>query len=141
MNTPRTLRTVQLSLAAAALVCVAGCATDTGNPSADRRGRVTNAIGQEVFNAVLRFGLNQGSALLTGQNGQDAAKGAFQAAAGLVSSDSVRRVIAAYAGPEVAAVAQAAYDKAAPASQPERAYIVNTIGAALQQAANQLPQP
>lgn len=124
--------------ALASLLLLCSCATDTGDASVDRRGRVTNAIGKELFNVVLNFGLTQGRDLLTGQNGQDAAAGAFEAAKGLVTSDSISRVMTAYAGPQIAAVAQAQFDKAAPVTPKERSFTANVIGAALQLAANQL---
>lgn len=128
---------MKLLLACCALA-LAGCATNTGDASADRRGRVTNAIGKEVFNAVLSFGLGQGRAYMTGQNGQDAAAGAFEAAVSVVSSDSLKRIVDAYAGPEVAAVAAAQFDKAAPQTLQEKSWVANVIGAGLQLAANQL---
>lgn len=115
-----------------------GCATDTPDAAANRRGRVTNAVAGEVFNAVLNFGLSEGRQYLTGQNGQDAAAGAFDAAAGLISSESIGRIVAAYAGPEVATIAQTQFDAADPKTPGDKVLIANTIGAALQLAANQL---
>jgi len=126
---------------ASLLLCAAlltGCATTTGNVSTDARGRVTNAVAKEVFNAVLSFAMNEGVSYMTGQNGQDAAAGAFQAATGLVSSASIGRIVDAYAGPQVGIVAQQQFAAANPQTPADKALIANVIGAALQQAANQL---
>lgn len=127
-----------LAIAAILAALLSGCATNTGDASVDRRGRVTNAVAKEVFNAVLHFGLNEGRSLMAGQNGQDAAAAAFDAATGIVSSDSLQRVLEAYAGPQVAVVAAEQFDKADPKTPAEKSFIANVIGAGFQLAANQL---
>lgn len=117
----------------------AGCATNTGVPWKDRLGRVSNAAGEELFNSVLSFGLSEGRNLLTGQNGQDAAAGAFQAASGgLISSGAFEHYMSAWAGPQVAAVAAEQFAKANPQTPAQSAKVANTIGAALQLAANMM---
>lgn len=118
---------------------LSGCATDSGNVSADRRGRITNAVLEETFNSVLSFGLNRGAVYISGQNGQDAAQAAFQAAqAGILSSGGIQHIVAAAAGPVVAQKAAASFAIANPQTPVDAVLVSNTIGAALQQAANQL---
>lgn len=112
----------------------AGCATDTGDPVKDRRGRVVNELGKQVFNAVLSWGTTQGVDALTGRNGQDAAAGAFEAAR---SSFDIGRIVDAYAGPQVAAVVAQQMAVANPQTPKEKTFFANVIGAALQLAANQ----
>jgi hypothetical protein len=124
-----------------ALAVLPGCATDTGNASKDRAGRVTNAIGEELFNSILAFGLGEGRAYLTGQNGQDAAAAAFQAASsGILSTGGIQRIVSAYAGPEVANVVAEKFAAVAPATPAQAAITSNIIGSALQTAANQLAE-
>lgn len=113
------------------------CATDTGDAAKDRRGRVTNAVLKEVFTAALSFGAAEGRAYLSGQNGQDAAAGAFEAAGqSFLSSSTFDHIVAAYAGPQVAKVAAQQFAKANPQTPGDRAMVANTIGAAFQQVAN-----
>lgn len=129
-----------IALIPALLLC--SCATNTGDPAKDKRGRITNAVGTEVFNAVLSFGLNEGASLIAGQNGQDASAAAFsaakQAGAGLISSATFQHIMAAAAGPQVASVATQQLQAAKPQTAAQQAYVINTIGAALQSSNNQL---
>lgn len=126
------------------LICLipllfASCATDTGNVRHDRAARITNEVGKQVFSAIVSYGLNRGQRYLTGQNGQDAAEGAFEAAKqSALTSIDLGRIIDAYAGPEVATIAQIEFEDAAPRTPAEKSYIANVIGAGLQLAANQL---
>lgn len=129
------MKTLSLVLIAATLIFT-GCATNTGDPAKDARGRVTNEVGKQLFNAVLNFGLGQGAEYLSGRNGQDAAAGAFAAASqGL----DIGKVIDAAAGSQVADAATKAYaDAKARAPQASPSFLKNVIGAGLQLAANQL---
>lgn len=117
----------------------AGCSTNTGDATADRRGRVTNAVLEETFNSVLAFGLNQGASLIAGQNGQDAAHAIFTAAnQGVLSSGGINHIVSAWAGPEVGSVVAAKMQEANPQTPADKVLVANTIGAAIQIAANQL---
>lgn len=122
-----------LSLASLAL---SGCATDTGDAKKDARGRAINETGKQVFNAIVKFGLSEGSQYLAGRNGQDAAAGAFEAAKGATSSFNIGDIITAYAGPEIGDVAHEQMIVAKPANAIEAKYIANVIGAGLQLVAN-----
>jgi hypothetical protein len=115
-----------------------GCATDTGDPKKDARGRATNEVGKQVFNALLSWGLNEGVAQMTGQNGQDAAAGAFGAAKSVAGGINISNIMRAYAGPEVAAKVDEQLAIANPQTPQQRSYFANVAGAALQLAANQL---
>lgn len=134
------MRTIPfLSLLFAAYL-ITGCQTDTGDAGKDRAGRVTNAVLTQVFNSALNYGLTEGQQYLTGQNGQDAAAGAFTAAAGLVSSDAIASYVKAYAGPQLGGVTNALVQQANPQTPSDTALVANTIGAAFQLAANQLAE-
>lgn len=120
-------------------VALAGCATDTGNEANDRRGRVTNAVLEETFMSVLNFGLAEGASYVSGRNGQDAAQAAFAAAqSGILSSGGIQHIVSAAAGPKVATVAAQSFAQANPQTPADAAKVADTIGAALQQANNQL---
>lgn len=126
----------------AALLFSPSCATDTGNPSKDRAGRVTNAVLKNVFIAALNFGMSEGQSYIEGQNGQDAAHAAFLAAdRGLISSTTLNDIVTAYAGPQVGAVAAQQFAAANPKTPADAKAVANTIGAAFQQAANQSNPP
>lgn len=126
-----------------ALLCglfVAGCATDTGDPAKDRRGRVTNAVATEAAKVAWSFLLTSGENYLAGRNGQDAAKAAFGAA--IQSYDGaagLSNIIRAAAGPQAAQVAHAAYVAADPQTPAQKIAVANSIGAAFQQVANANP--
>ena len=93
----------------------------------------------EVFNAVVQVGLAEGASALEGRNGQDAAQAAFDAVGKIDFAGGIKRVITAAAGPDAAPVARAAaaaYAKADPQTPQDRAAVINTIGAAIQTAAN-----
>lgn len=121
-----------------ACLAFAGCATDTGDPKKDARGRAWNEAGKQAFNAVLNFGLSEGTQYLAGRNGQDAAAGAFEAAKSATSSFNIGAIVSAYAGPEVGAVAEEQMIVAKPANGAQAKQLANIIGAALQLRANQL---
>lgn len=117
-----------------------GCNTDTGNLVKDRNGRVTNAVLKDVFNTVLQAGLSYGTASLSGQNGQDAAEAAFISAGESNGVNMIGDIMTAYAGPQVAPITNAALSalkQANPQTPAEKAAVLNTIGAAIQTAANQ----
>lgn len=115
-----------------------GCATDTGDAKKDARGRATNEVGKQVFNALLSWGLNEGVSQMTGQNGQDAAAAAFGAAKSVAGGINISNIMRAYAGPEVAAKVDEQLAVANPQTPAEKSYFANVAGAALQLAANQL---
>lgn len=115
-----------------------GCATNTGDPKKDARGRAWNEAGKQAFNAVLNFGLSEGSQYLAGRNGQDAAAGAFEAGKSAMGSFNIGDIVSAYAGPEVGAVAQEQMIVSKPANATQAKQMANIIGAALQLRANQL---
>lgn len=114
-----------------------GCATDTGDPGKDRRGRVTNAVAAEAAKVAWSFLLNSGESYLRGRNGQDAASAAFGAAVqSYDGAAGLSSIIRAAAGPQAARVAEAAYLAADPRTPAEKAAVANTVGAAFQQVAN-----
>lgn len=124
------------------LVCATfvSCKTDTGDAKKDTAGRVTNAALSEVFNSVLQAGLQYGTQSLTGQNGQDAAKSIFENVAVINGPEAIEHIMQAYAGPEVAPIAEVASSQLAkinPQTDADRVLIIQTIGAAVQQVANQ----
>lgn len=117
-----------------------GCSTNTGDAKKDTTGRVTNAVATEVFNAVLKAGMQYGTQALTGTNGQDAAKSIFENVAEIQGPSAIEHIMQAYAGPQVSPVAQAAaaeFQRVNPQTPDEKSLILNTIGAAVQQAANE----
>lgn len=122
-----------------ALCLLSGCATNTGDAAKDQRGRVTNAVLAEVFNAVVRAGVSAGGSALAGRNGQDAAHAAFIAAAQINGTEVLDRILVAYAGPQVQPVADAAMAQIAkvnPRTASDKVAVLNTIGAAIQSVAN-----
>lgn len=141
---PQPVRTI-LAVGIAVLLIlwlIPGCATDTGDPKKDRQGRVTNAVLQDVFNIALQGAMSAGAAALQGQNGQDAANAAFESAALSGGVNLIGDAITAYAGPQakpIAVAAQKAVALASPQTPADKAAVLNTIGAAIQQAANQTP--
>ncbi len=121
-----------------ALFCLTSCATTGPDTAANARGRVVNELGKQVFNALLSWGLNEGVSQMTGQNGQDAAAGAFGAAKSVAAGINISNIMRAYAGPEVAAKVDEQLAIVNPQTPKERSYFANVAGAAMQLAANQL---
>lgn len=141
---PRSGKARDMGVAALLFLLLQGCATMSGDPAADRRGRITNALGREVFSAVLQVGLGLGTNALAGRNGQDAAQAVFESAGRIDGGAALERVLLAAAGPKVAPLADAAaaeLERANPQTAAERRLIVNTIGAAIQTAANIQAKP
>lgn len=139
-----------VSLLAVTALAFTGCVTDpvtgkkTFNPLAweqvPANRAVTNAVLQDVFNTVLTAGLSAGGAALMGQNGQDAAQAAFIAAGESNGVNALGTLLTAYAGPQIAPVANAAIaalTKAQPVTPADKVAVLNTIGAAIQTAANE----
>lgn len=129
-----------IALLLAVALLLSACATNTGNVSADTRGRVTNAVLKDVFNTVVSAGIQYGVSSLTGQNGQDAAEAAFLSAGQANGVSAFRDIEAAYAGPQIKPVVDVALDaiaKANPQSAADRVLVLNTVGAAIQSVANQ----
>lgn len=127
-------------IASLCAMLVTGCSTNTGDPKKDTAGRVTNAVATEVFNAVLKAGIQYGTQALTGTNGQDAAKSIFENVAVIDAPSAISHIMQAYAGPQVAPIAQVAEDefkRVNPLTQADRELVLNTIGAAVQQVANE----
>jgi uncharacterized membrane protein len=115
------------------------CATDTGDPKKDRQGRIANAVGEEVFNAVFKIAMASGQNAIAGRNGQDAAGAIFENVASIDGGAALSHIITAAAGPEARPVATEAarqFSAADPQTPAEKQFIVNTIGAAVQTAAN-----
>lgn len=128
------------SLPVTAMICILllpGCATDTGNPKTDQRGRVVNAVATEAAKVAWSFLLTSGENYLAGQNGQDAAKSAFGAAIqGYDGAAGLANIVKAAAGPQAAQVASAAYIAANPQTPAQKVAVANSVGAAFQQFAN-----
>lgn len=119
----------------ASMLCA--CATNTGDSSADARGRITNAAAKELWNGVVSFGTQYAANSLSGQKGQATADAAFKAAGAVFSADAFRRVLAAKADPAVAAKAAQLYEQANPQTPTEHSFVANVIGSGLQYVANQ----
>lgn len=139
---PPMIRTILAVVVAIVLILLLlpGCGTNTGNPSKDKAGAVTNAVLQDVFNQVLDAGLGVGASALEGQNGQDAAEAAFLAAGEHAGVDALGTILTAYAGPQIAPVATAATNAltgANPQTPADKVAVLNTIGAAIQTAADE----
>lgn len=134
------MRTIAF-IAAALLILMTSCSTDTGDPQKDRQGRITNAVLEEAFNAVLKVGVSSGVSALSGQNGQNVSAAVFQSASNINFGAAIAHVMNAASDPRVnvAPVARVAAEQflaANPQTKSERTLVANTIGAALQQAAN-----
>jgi hypothetical protein len=116
-----------------------GCATDTGDPAKDRRGRITNAVATEAATVAWDFILISGENFLKGKGGPDAASAAFAAAKDTVvmydAGAGIRRIREA-AGPKVATAAAAALKTANPQNPAQVQAAFNSVGAAFQASAN-----
>jgi len=106
-----------------------GCATNTGDEAADRRGRITNAIAQGVFTQIANFA----AAKADSSSNQDAAMAAFISAKGVSSLAQTVRDIKVAAGPQVAAVVREQAINALPPNPTpqESSFIKDVVGSAL----------
>lgn len=112
------------------VILAASCATNTGDPVKDARGRATNqalAEAGKVLGKVVVAGLmNAAQQEMSGGKvdfGHAATQGLFSTAPTIFSSDQVDRVVQAYAGDKLPTTAKAAAKafKAAPPSVTDEA--------------------
>jgi hypothetical protein len=128
-----------------ACLALASCATDGPDPSANRRGRVTNAVLAQVGSTVFKVALNSFTASLSARQndrqidlGHSIATGLWAEAPSLVSSASVHAIVDAYAGhhsPALATAAANAFSTAAAPSTREKIAVINQIADAISSAA------
>ncbi len=140
-------KTLSLALLAGFAACtLAACATDTGDPAKDRRGRVTNAVLQEVGTAAFRIALDSltqdaDSRHVAGEKtnfAHSAAAGLWKESANIVNSGSLVRVVNAWGGhelPTVAAGLAREYARVAPQTPAERAAVIDRMASGLSTAA------
>lgn len=131
------------------VLLVTGCATNTGDETKDRRGRVTNAVLENIAKAVGQVALSTLTNAATQQlNGnkvdlaQAASEGLWKNAGTIVDSNSLTNVINAWSGgaiKPVAAVAAQKFEEAKPVTPAEKAAVVNTIAASISKAAEVKP--
>lgn len=129
---------------------IPGCATDTGNPAKDRRGRVTNAVLADIAKAVGAAAFSELSKGFADTDHADSAaaglwtEGLYQAGTSLVNSNTLRDLINAYSGHDLsatAAVAATAFRDAAPFTITDQKAIVATIAQAISTAARSEASP
>ncbi len=122
-----------------------GCATDTGNVSTDRRGRVTNAILKELGNAVgsvLESSLkNVATDAISGQKvdmAQALTQGLYANMGTIISAEGIGNIMNAWSGNELKPVAAIAVDKVndlvkqtGPLTPVESRVIMSTIASAV----------
>ena len=118
-------------------ICIGlqGCATVPASTNA----AVVKALETDAYNAVLQTATAYAGSAMAGQNGQDAALAAFEAAAIPNGAAAIGTLLTAYAGPEIAAVkatVQTEVAKLTSKGVPAKDAL-NTVGAALQTVANQ----
>lgn len=129
----------------AALFLLMGCATDTGNEKTDKRGRITNAVLEELFSAATKIAISSAASAVDGYALQHGATALFTQAEAPASIDggaAIAHVIAAAAGPAartpVANPLGTLYAKASPQTPADKKLVINTIAAGLQQGAAQV---
>ena len=131
-------------------IWLAGCATDTGNPSKDRAGRVTNAILTDVAKSVGKAAFDELTA--QGDNsgpGHSAAQGLWvdgltKASVILISSGTLSDIINAWSGsdmPSTASAAAKAFTLAAPVTVADQQAVISTIATAISHAATSVSTP
>ena len=128
-----------------ATVALASCATDTPDPAANRRGRVTNAVLAQVGSAVFKVALNSFTASLSARQndrqidlGHSIATGLWAEAPTLLSASSIAAVIDAYSddrSPAIATAAAAAFASVPSSLTRDKIAVVNTIAASISNAA------
>jgi len=128
-----------------ATLALASCATDTPDPLANRRGRVTNAILTQVGSAVFKVALNSFTASLSDRQndrqidrGHAIANGLWAEAPTLISASSIAAVVDAYSddhAPKIATAAAAACASAPTANTRDKIAVINSIADAISSAA------
>jgi len=128
-----------------ATLALASCATDGPDPSANRRGRVTNAVLAQVGSAVFKVALNSFTASLSDRQndrqidrGHAIASGLWAEAPTLISADSIAAIVDAYSddhAPKISTAAAAAFASAPTANTRDKIAIVNSIADAISSAA------
>jgi len=128
-----------------ATLALASCATDTPDPAANRRGRVTNVILTQVGSAVFKVALNSFTASLSDRQndrqidrGHAIATGLWAEAPTLISASSIAAIVDAYSddhAPKIATAAAAAFASAPTANTRDKIAVINTIADAISSAA------
>jgi hypothetical protein len=118
-----------------------GCATNTGNPSKDRAGRVTNATLSALGDAVAGFAGNTLVAMASQElssGGIDmasaASAGLYASAPSVVNSKDIENIINAWSGntlPTIATKAAQKFAVARPITPADKIAVTNAIAAAL----------
>lgn len=131
--------------ACAAMLYLPACATDTGDPAKDRRGRVTNAALESaaIFAGKVVFASVQNAASQW-QAGQDidyahaASAGLYANLDSIFSSADVNRIVTAYTGPALPGMGPmlaAKYDALAPGTAADRRAVVAALATGVSSAA------
>ena len=128
-----------------ATLALASCATDGPDPAANRRGRVTNAVLAQVGSAVFKVALASFTESLSARRndhqidlGHSIATGLWAEAPTLLSASSIAAVIDAYSddrSPAIATAAAAAFASVPSSLTRDKIVVVNTIAAAISNAA------
>jgi len=128
-----------------ATLALASCATDTPDPIANRRGRVTNAILTKIGSAVFKVALNSFTASLSARQndrqidlGHSIATGLWAEAPTIISADSIAAVVDAYSddhAPKIATAAAVAFASASTANTRDKIAVINSIADAISSAA------
>lgn len=128
-----------------ATLALASCATDTPDPIANRRGRVTNAILTQVGTTVFKVALASFTQSLSARQndrqidrGHAIASGLWAEAPTLISASSIASVVDAYSddhAPKIATAAAAAFASAPTANNRDKIAVINSIAEAISSAA------
>jgi len=128
-----------------ATLALASCATDTPDPAANRRARVTNTVLAQVGSAVFKVALNSFTASLSArQNDRQIdrchaiATGLWAEAPTLISASSIAAIVDAYSddhAPKIATAAAAAFASAPTANTRDKIAVINSIADAISSAA------
>lgn len=129
------------------LACVAltSCATDTPDATANRHGRVTNAVLTQVGSAVFRVALASFTQSLSARQndrqidlGHSIATGLWAEAPTILSADSIAAVIDAYSdahAPKIATAAATAFASTPTTNTRDKIAVINQIADAISSAA------
>jgi len=128
-----------------ATLALASCATDTPDPAANRRARVTNTVLAQVGSAVFKVALNSFTASLSARQndrqidrGHAIATGLWAEAPTLISASSIAAIVDAYSddhAPKIATAAAAAFASAPTANTRDKIAVINKIADAISSAA------
>ena len=128
-----------------ATLALASCATDTPDPIANRRGRVTNAILTQVGTTVFKVALASFTQSLSARQndrqidlGHSIAHGLWTEAPTIISSASIAYIVDAYSddhAPKIATAAAAAFASAPTANTRDKIAVINKIADAISSAA------